>query len=80
MPGETDQVDYGGDSVSPSVQALRAPCDGEAARDATLDDLNIDVCADRAPWSEMDSRLTDQVVPDALSVAVTLSPGGRGGL
>jgi len=79
MPGETHQVDYDGGSVSPSFQALRARCDVEAARDATLADRDIDVRADRAPWSEMDSSLTDQVMPDTVSVAAILGPGGRGG-
>jgi hypothetical protein len=79
MPGETHQVDYDGDSVSASFQALRARYDVEAARDATLADRDIDGRVDRAPWSEMDPSLTDQVMPDAVSMAAILGSGGRGG-
>jgi hypothetical protein len=79
MPGETHQVDYDSDSVSTPFQALRVRCDVEAARDATCADRDIDGRADRVAWSEMDSSLTDQVMPDAVSVAAILGPVGRGG-
>jgi hypothetical protein len=34
---------------------------------------------DRAPWSEIDPRLTDLVMPAAMSKAANLNAGGRGG-
>jgi hypothetical protein len=92
MPGETHQVDYDGDSVSASFHALRARCDVEAARDATLAERDIDddmavnrsraadeEPGDRTPWSEIGPRLTDLVTPAAMSKAANLNAGGRGG-
>jgi hypothetical protein len=93
MPGETHQVDYDGDSVSASFQALRACCDVEASPDATLADRDIggdtavnrsraagEEPGDRAPWSEIGPRLTDLVTPAAMSKAANVHAGGHGGL
>ena len=93
MPGETHQVDYEGNSVSASFQALRARCDVEAARDATLADRDIDgdtavnrsraageESGDCAPWFEIDLGMTDLVMPAAMSIAVNFDAGGLGGL
>jgi hypothetical protein len=35
---------------------------------------------DRAPWSEIDPRLTDLVTPAAMSIAANFDAGGLGGL
>ena len=94
MPGQTHQVDDDGDSVSPSFHALRARCGREAPRDATLADRGggsssgggasrpraaSEGFGDRALRADIDPRLTDLVMPDAVPAAVTFGPGGRGG-
>ena len=92
MPGETHQVDYDGDGVSASFQALRARCDVEVARNATLADRDIggdmavhrsraagEESCDRGSWFEIDPRLTDLVMPAAMPMAANLNAGGRGG-
>lgn len=91
MPGETHQVGYD-DSVSASFQTSRACYGVEAARGAALPDRAVDGdtpvhrssmagegFGDHASWSEIDLRLTDLVMLDAVPMAAALGPEGRGG-